>query len=124
MLPLLLPRLLPELSSALLCFTGEVSGDVRISSRDRGWDPQARVLCYVTRELCDNVSGCQSDIFTSGHRGEALSSWELQSPDGGGHGPSGQGGDSGDPQAEAGHNITESDNIARCHLTLFAVADL
>ena len=68
-LPLLLPRLLPE-----LCFTGEVSGDVRISSRDRGGAPQA--------------------------------------------------GDTGDPQAEAGHNITECDNLARCHLTLFAVADL
>ena len=31
----------------------------------------------VTRELCDDLSGGQSCIFTSGHRGEALSSWEL-----------------------------------------------
>ena len=30
----------------------------------------------VTRELC-NITGGQSCIFTSGHRGEALSSWEL-----------------------------------------------
>ena len=35
-------------------------------------------------------------------------------------------GHTGDPRGrpEAGHNITECDNIARCHLTLFAVADL
>ena len=32
-------RLLPELSSALLCFTGEISGDVRILSRDGGGAP-------------------------------------------------------------------------------------
>ena len=31
----------------------------------------------VTRELCDDVSRGQSCIFTAGHWGEALSSWEL-----------------------------------------------
>ena len=44
LLPLLLPCLLPELSSALLC-SEEVSGDVRILSRDRGGAPQAGVFC-------------------------------------------------------------------------------
>ena len=64
-------------------------------------------------------------IFISGHQGikdsEQIGArhW-LQSPDGWGHGPSGQGGDTGDPRHEAGHNITECDNIARCRLTLIA----
>ena len=31
----------------------------------------------VTRELCDDVSGGQSCIFSSGHQGKALSSLEL-----------------------------------------------
>ena len=76
----------------------------------------------VTRELCDDVSGGQSCIFTSGHRGEALSSWELDTGCrvlmAGGTGTVARAGTLVTHRAtlEAGHIITKWDNIARCHL--------
>ena len=66
--------------------------------------------------LCADVSGGQRFIFTSGHKDEAMSSWEF---DTGCRVLMARG--TGDPQGrpEAGHINTECDNIAR-HLTLFA----